>query len=100
MNEDCDNNCNIFMEVGISKSAVERVGTCLECSSRLLIKLLPEDHQGFSNTLNILCEQCILTDELYSSSIISPKTKDLHGKKPFSINIRTVVVFREIGQGY
>ena len=64
---------NILMELGILKSVVERVGTCPECSSRLRIKLLSEEHQDFSNMLNILCEQCTRTDEFYSSSVISPK---------------------------
>ena len=59
MNEDYDNNCNIFMELGILKSVAERLGTCPECSSRLRIKLLPEEHQGFANKVNILCEQCL-----------------------------------------
>ena len=32
--------------------------------------------------------------------VISPTANDLRGKRPFSINTRTVVAFREIGQGY
>ena len=58
VNEDYDNHCNIFVELGILKSMVERVDTCPECSSRLRIKLSPEEHQRFANKLNILCEQC------------------------------------------
>ena len=50
--------------------------------------------------MNSVYEQCIWTDEFYSSSVISPKANDLRGKRPFSINTRTVVAFREIGQGY
>ena len=83
------------MELGILKSMVERGDTCPECSSRLRIKLLPEEHQGFANKVNILCEQCIWTDEFYSSKAI-----DLRCKRPFSITTKTVVAFREIGQGY
>ena len=47
-----------------------------------------------------MCEQCIWTDEFYSSSVISPKANDLSGKRQFSINTRTFVAFREVGQGY
>ena len=50
------NSCNIFMELGILKSLVEKIGTCPECSSRLRIKILPEEHQVFANKLNILCD--------------------------------------------
>ena len=32
--------------------------------------------------------------------VISPTANDLRGKRPFSINTRTVVAFCEIGQGY
>ena len=80
------NSCNIFMELGILKSVVEKIGTCPEWSSRLRIKMLPEEHQVFANKLNILCEQCIWTDEFYSSSVISPKATDLLGKRPFNVN--------------
>ena len=50
------NSCNICMELGILKSVVEKIGTCPECSSRLRIKILPEEHQVFANKLNILCD--------------------------------------------
>ena len=50
------------MEIGISESLVERVGTCPECSSRLNIKLFPEEYQDFKGKLNILCEPCTWAD--------------------------------------
>ena len=88
------------MEIGISESLVERVGTCPECSSRLNIKLFPEEYQDFKGKLNILCEPCTWADQFYLSTVIFPKTNHLRRKRPFSINTRNIVAFREIGQGY
>ena len=99
LNENC-NNCNIFMDFSILKQVVELVGTCPDCSSLLHVNLLPEEHQGFANKLIILCEKCAWTHEFYSSPAISSKLSGLRGKKPFSINTRIVVAFREIGQGF
>ena len=99
LNENC-NNCNIFMDFSILKQVVELVGTCPDCSSLLHVNLLPEEHQGFANKLIILCEKCAWTREFYSSPAISSKLSGLRGKKPFSINTRIVVAFREIGQGF
>ena len=72
LNENC-NNCNIFMDFSILKQVVELVGTCPDCS---------------------------WTHEFYSSPAIPSKLSGLRGKKPFSINTRTVVAFGEIWQGF
>lgn len=49
----------------------------------------------------LFCVSSVLeTHEFYWPFVISFKLNDVRGKKPFTVNARTVAAFWEIGQGY
>ena len=57
-----------------------------------------EKQLGLACNLVISCNRCIWSSELYSSREIEQNKTP--GRNPFDINIRTIMVFREIGKGY
>ena len=57
-----------------------------------------EKQLGLACNLVMSCNRCIWSSELYSSREI--EQNNTPGRNPFDINVRTIMVFREIGKGY
>ena len=78
------------------------LATCKECNSAVELKNVPSKRQGFSLKLLLQCcvESCTWSHEFFTSTMFNSSEKDSRGKKPFNINYRSVITFREIGKGH
>ena len=74
----------------------------MRSSSDIIIKCTAEERQGFSQKFYLECKDCTQCHGFYSSLEFVHVWwygKDARGKKPFEVNVRSVIEFREIGKG-
>lgn len=88
----------IFMDVSILISMFAVCSNCPECSSTLSIVNDLSKRKGLACCVYIHCEGCGWYQKFYSSHQFDRPNKN--GPKPYDINVRSVVAFREIGKGY
>ena len=71
-----------------------------ECSSsNIFIKCTAEEPQGFSQKFYLECKDYAWCHGFYSSPEFVFPRKDTRGKKPFEVNVRSVIAFQENGKG-
>ena len=67
-------------------------------SSNIFVKWTAEERQGFSQKFYWEWKDCTWCHGFYSSLEFVFFGKDARGKKPFEIDVRSVIAFREIGK--
>ena len=98
---DDSNNFFSLINFKVLQSFIMSLLACGECGDRkLVIEHLVEDRQGFCLKFTINCNGCHWKHCFYSSPEFSFPRKDQRGKRPFEINVRAVMAFREIGKGH
>ena len=74
---------------------IQFVGYCKEYSlSNIFIKCTAEELKFY-----LECKDCTWWHGFYSSPEFMFPGKDARGKKPFKVNVRSVIAFWEIGKG-
>ena len=98
---DDSNNFFSLINFKVLQSFIMSLLACGECGDRkLVIEHLAEDRQGFCLKFTINCNGCHWKHCFYSSPEFSYPRKDQREKRPFEINVRAVMAFREIGKGH
>ena len=49
-----ESNCNLFIELQIFRSVIDMICICLDCTSKITLKLINEKHQGFANNMCLI----------------------------------------------
>lgn len=98
-----NNNFFFLMNFGILQDLLETF-PCPDCKqSQLKLCHVPDSRQGFAISMKFSCsnQDCSFIQELNSSPKFEYPQVDYSkgGKKPFEVNARAVIAFREIGQG-
>ena len=92
---------SFFFHFSIFKDLICSIGSCGECNSKeIALEYLDEKAKGFSIKFCIKCAICEWTYFFNSSQAFSMPDRDTRGVKSQEISVRTVVAFREIGQGH
>ncbi|XP_047127052.2 uncharacterized protein LOC124808049 [Hydra vulgaris] len=90
-----------FFHFPMFKDLICSIGSCGECNSKdIALEYLDEKAKGFSIQFCIKCATCEWTYFFNSSRAFSIPDRDTRGVKSQEINVRTVMAFREIGQGH
>ena len=82
------------------------VSSCPECKSNVTLFDNLSSRMGFAHKLELSCENCGWKYETFTSNTCTPpvdiniSAKQKQGRKPFEVNVRTVLSFREIGRGH
>ena len=96
-----DNPHYIIMDSGIIEILISAIGVCPLCQNKYLKFYIDQSKKkGLANYLSITCSSssCDFSFTTYSSHHVNkPNTP---GTKPFDVNARCIVAFREIGKGY
>ena len=77
------------------KNIFQQYSTCSECSTKLTFFHYESIRNGFSIGILIQCSNCDFESIFYSSPSIN---RSVSGSKPYQINLRDVMAFREIGR--
>lgn len=91
--------CNFIMNSDLFISLLLMVGRCPDCVGPIDITHLISEKMGFAQFFRISCTVCTWCIKLSSSKECS-KPQPTSGRKGYEINKRTVLAFRENGQGY
>ena len=80
---------------------IREIGRCLLCNSPLTIQHKLQEKMGLCNFFHMKCssEKCHWMKKVSTSNFVD-KTTVASGKVPYDINIRTILTFREIGNGH
>ena len=78
---------------------MNQTSSCPECDARgILIENNLEKKYGLACCLELFCNNCNWSSSLYSNKEI--EKKDIPGRNPLDINIRTIIAFLEMGKGH
>ena len=94
---DCDE-YYLLLNMEILKSMLDEIGSCPSCGCKLEVSNLINEKRGLACKLQFKCNSCTWRNSHYTSKKIETGKKA--GDKPFGINYRTIVAFREIGKGH
>lgn len=89
----------LIIDCELLQGIIDVVGKCPRCKeSGLVVSNNLAEKKGLSNLLLISCTSCDYVLSTYTSQHIPrPNTR---GQKPFDINARAIIAFREIGKGH
>ena len=84
------------------------VSSCPECKKKVTLFDNLSSRMGFAHKLELCCENCDWKYKTFTSDTCTPPIqtdrdvsgKRKQGRKPFEVNVRTVLSFREIGRGH
>ena len=99
-----DNDVNsgyLFMDIGVLFPVLNELVKCPRCGYSVESILLIDGRQGLANPIKISCRSlsCKWDFIFYSSSLVGGEISR-RGPKPFDVNIRSQIAFREIGRGH
>jgi len=87
---------NVIINLSILKSIVEIVGHCPRCKRNTVeLSIDPGKKKGLSHEIMLSCS-CSWSHTLFSSC----KIDQTDSKSSFDVNVRSVIAFREFGQGW
>ncbi|XP_072017454.1 uncharacterized protein [Amphiura filiformis] len=86
-----------FMDMDIISNILNKYATCPLCSCELTLMENSKLRRGFASVLHLKCENCYFSDTFSISQKILGEGK---GDKPFEVNRRATMAFREIGKGH
>ena len=97
-NDNSDDNkkdCYLLINTEILLSAFSEL-KCPRCTFNVEASHMVEERQGLANLIKITCRSisCQWTNTFYTSKTVE---KDGRGLKPFEVNVRAIMAFREIG---
>ena len=86
------------MNFQILKKLTRLVGRCKGYDSiNIFAKFITEDQEGFSQKFYFECGSSTWCHGFYSSAEFLIQSKDIKGKKPFEIDVKSMIAFRENG---
>ena len=89
----------MFIDTTVLQTIISVVGVCPDCDSKEL-KLCNDlsKKKGLANHIEIRCGSCGYWYRIYTSKEVHhPNTP---GQKPFDVNARRIIAFRESGRGH
>ena len=91
---------NVIINFQVLKSTFSKLA-CPQCHSEVKLVDNLQEKRGLERKVSLSCQN-LECDFLYSNYTDNPcKTnKKKEGRKPYEINVRTIIGFREIGQGH
>ena len=89
----------VFMDTGILFPLLNELVKCPRCGFSVETNNMLQEKQGHAQLLKISC--CSISCRWEKSFYTSERVKNSgRGAKPFDINLRTIMAFREIGRGH
>ena len=106
--EDNSTLCYLLLDTRILNNIVDVIGNCPSCSEKICVFHNIEGKRGLAHFLELSCTKCdwcttfSASEEVKTSKANNEDTTKSpgSGRPAFNINIRPVIVMREIGRGY
>jgi len=96
-----EHDCYIFFSTNILKNIVEDIGKCPNCSSDVNFVHDNKSKKGLCHFFCMSCISCDWTKTVSSSKQLAADVKAVErGRKPYDVNIRSAIAFREMGRGH
>lgn len=87
----------LLIDFSVLKEIVSVYGFCQDCHGKIEMLEDLDKRKGFCSSLLIICSTCKKEKSVFTSKQVNREKK---GPKPFEVNTRMVLAFREIGRGY
>ena len=98
------NDFNFIMNFSILQTITKKFSVCPECKNPLSLNNNIERKRGFSLCFDLWCDICqtLTVIEGFETSTECDETeiKTTPGRRTSSVNIRSIIAFREFGKGY
>ena len=97
-----EHECYVFFNTIILKDIFEDIGKCPNCSSDINFVHDDKSKKGLCHFFCLSCISCDWVKTVSSSKqlLAADGIKEDRGRKPYDVNIRSAIAFREIGRGH